>query len=646
MFAKSQCFLWTVLLLAGAPTLLGCSFNHSIPARQEQVRPLPTLFTEVTSLVGLKTIPAWKYGGPTVADLDSDGRYDLVLGNHNQTPAYLFWASDDNRYSQHKAAIARGDLHGLAAGDYDLDGDLDIVYLLGGGNGQKPQPPRLLRNENGEFSDVTQDVGISGMGARGRSPRWIDLNSDGYLDLLLINAAQVIGEGGPRNIIFENQKDGSFLYRSSPQIEQLDAERALITDFNGDHIPDLVAFSPLSLLRGNNDFTFTDMTRELLPENLWDLDFVNAVAEADIDNDGDLDLYLARGKTHYQTANNAISFNPETRRLDLRDEGNKGHDGISFKGSDILQLSGFWHWPRGVELDLPIYLGRAKLKINTAAVKTNVFAEQAKGFPESIEENGWFIGYLGNGLWRMEWNLNDNLAWGLRASLTGVDAIMPDWIPQQLGVADVLLRNDGNEFADISTVLPRETQDNNWGITSGDFNNDGLNDFFVYRFGELVWRKSDILLTNLNGHNFAASSDHGANVLPEKSHGDMGSAFDYNLDGHLDLLSGDDDNGLWRLYRNNGVESGNYLLIHVLYSKSGVDPMGAEILLTSASGKQFKRIGSAGAAHSQSQLNIAHFGLGSDDKVEKISVRWRDGTIEQRTGLVVNQNIVIGRAVK
>ena len=78
-------------------------------------------FTDVTEDVGLRSEATWKYGGPTLADLNNDGRYDLALTNHHEVPAQLFLATADGRFSE-SGPVMRGDVHGIAAGDYDQDG--------------------------------------------------------------------------------------------------------------------------------------------------------------------------------------------------------------------------------------------------------------------------------------------------------------------------------------------------------------------------------------------------------------------------------------------------------------------------------------------------------------------------------------------
>ena len=264
----------------------GCTVGGVTESVKESPIAEPSVsFTDVSEKAGITSIPAWKYGGPAVSDINNDGYYDFLLTNHDSTPIQFFIANGDNTYTAQGDIYPSADVHGLSAGDYDGDGDNDVLISLGGGNGTTPQPPRMMRNDNGQFVDVTVESGISNMGARGRSVRWIDLDNDGDLDFLQINAEQMIDETGPRNILFENIGNGSFTYRSSPHFEHIDAEKVLLTDINGDHVLDLIAFnaySPLTVWQGNNDFTFTNVTQKVLPAHLQELIQVSTVAEADI----------------------------------------------------------------------------------------------------------------------------------------------------------------------------------------------------------------------------------------------------------------------------------------------------------------------------------------------------------------------------
>jgi hypothetical protein len=387
------------------------------------------------------------------------------------------------------------------------------------------------------------------------------------------------------------------------------------------------------VLTGRTDFQFTDSSNNWLV-SLSDnqREHAMAAAEADIDNDGDMDLYVARGKTYYEMADNSLDFDPATGRMDLRDEGSASEDAIEFEAGDEVVLSDFWHWHRGVDLTLPVYLGAKMEPRPTPSSPMTVAAADARGIPESLKASGWYLGHLGGNRWRLAWKLDGDLAWGIRASVSGVAAVHPLWTPNERGVHDLLLINEGDHYSDSSALLPPVAADNNWGVITGDFDNDGRQDLFLYRFGRLRGRVEDVLITNQSvpdGIAFQARTDHGANNVAAGGHGDMGAPLDYDGDGWLDILSGSDNPGRWHLYRNTSGDSetpNHWLIVKVGHSPGGVDPLGAEARLESAAGTQLLRVGSRGAVHSQSLDPDLHFGLGAQQQASRIRIRWRDGT--------------------
>ncbi|MCL1046014.1 CRTAC1 family protein [Shewanella electrodiphila] len=638
--------------------------NHYVLA----ATPPTPMFNKVTQESRLSSFPAWKYGGPVTVDLNRDGNYDLLLTNHDQWPTQLFYGSNKGAFTSGPHLLAQADVHGISAADYDNDGEVDVIITLGGGNGTQPKPPRLFKQQRGKFVDVTVQSGLANMGARGRSARWLDVDNDGDLDLIQINAEKMITEDVPRNLLFINQGDGKFKYHSSPLFEDIDAEKILISQLNDDQYPDLITFNAYSALQiwlGKINGQYENATKQYLPAHLQDVGFVTAIAQTDIENDGDTDLYLARGKSYYQIANNALSFDKKTTRLDIRDEGNKSQDGISFTSQGPIKLGDFYHFPRGPKLiKLPVFIGQHHARIDPPKRSITLTPELAKGKP-TITESGWYIHYVGQiqqgenkgqHQWRLDWKLNDNLAWDIRASITGVTSIQPDWQPQALGVDDILLVNDNGRFVDASSRLPPQSKHNNWGVISADFDNNTYSDFFVYRFGELNKRVEDILLLNHQGQ-FTQVEGHGATALGSQAHGDMGTAFDIDKDGFVDIISGDDDNGQWQVFNNLGgvaqaASKANFIIVNVGYSASGIDPLGAKVVIeyhqksaTQAKGKIDKQVftvGSISAAHSQSLMNIAHFGLGEANQVKTITVTWRDNSQLQQHDVAASQWISMG----
>ena len=609
-------------------------------------------YSDETAAAGIIDEPSLKYAGPTIADMDNDGDYDLILNNHNDSPSKLYWNDGDGTFTKNATDLSLWtlmDLHGSAAADYDNDGDLDLLITLGGGNGSAPTPPVFYKNNNGTLERSDAAVGIT-KGARGRSPRWADLDSDGDLDLVLINAEGINGDNGEQHIFYRNKGDGTFETINVAGVEDANGERILLTDLDNDHIDDIVIFSPLSIWKGNGDFTFTDVSTAWLPADLVGSYSITSMTDIDIDNDGDLDLYLAKGQGYFGIAdNNATDFLPQIKRLDMRVSGSQGTLPFELKADNSITLSGFEFVTRNAYADgYPVFLGSAKQE-NTIADKTTtleITQAAADGWPTARTENGFYIGHTGNGVWKMEFVRNADIFWSIHARIDDVTEFTPTgWIPNNRNYQDVLLMNNNQTYTNVSDAWNIPKGGNHWGVTKGDFNNDSFEDLYVYRFGYLTNRVSDYMLLNTGQGKFEITTSHTANNRGASSHGDMGQAFDYNQDGKLDILNGDDEYGLWHMYKNNMSNSNNYVTVNVGYApNSNVDPLGAEITVTTDNKTFKRRVGSAGEAHSQSLLNIAHFGLGQENHIVKVEVRWRDGEmltiLDEGVNKIIDTNTV------
>ncbi len=588
-------------------------------------------FTDVTDASGIYDEPSLKYGGPSVADIDNDGDYDLILNNHNDSPSKLFWNNGDGTFTKNTHDLSlwnRMDLHGSALGDYDNDGDMDILIALGGGNGTSPQPPVFFKNNNSVFVRSDEKVGMTS-GARGRAGRWSDMDLDGDLDLMLINAAGINDSGGSQHIFYKNKGDGTFETINIAGIENQMAERVILSDFNGDHIDDAILFSPISLWQGNGDFTFTNVTNQWITgETIND---VQAVCDIDYDNDGDLDFYLARGQAYFEVAEyNTVDFFPTKEHADFRTSGSAGIQAFEVASEGAIVISGFDKVRRSTyDGDFPFFLGSAKhlniLEVNTGIL--TITPEMAEGWPEKRTENGMYVGYVGNGVWKLESVRNNDLFWSIHYSLNGIRSFTADgWTPINKNEDDIFLRNDGSFFTNVTDEVNIPKGGNHWGVTRGDFNNDSYEDLFVYRFGYLKNRVSDWLLLNDGNGRFLATTAHNAGNPGDDNHGDSGQAFDYDLDGDIDILSGDDEYGEWHLYANESINGFNFIKVNVGYApKSNIDPIGAEVIVITPKQTFKKRVGSAGEVFSQSVLSIVHFGLGDITKVDTIYVRYRNG---------------------
>lgn len=603
------------------------------------------LYKDITVAVGMDKASSIKYGGPTIADIDNDGDYDFIVNNHNAETSKLYWNNGDGTVTKHNKNLARWfmqDLHGTAVGDYDNDGDLDLVLTMGGGNGKIPSKNNIYHNNNGTLVLSTGDVGID-HGGRGRGAKWSDIDLDGDLDLMMFNESSLT-HSKPQHFFYKNLGDGTFDYTPIKGLEDQEPSRALITDINNDNIDDVILYSPLTIWQGNGDFTFTDVTAQI-PADVAKLNSIMALTDIDIDNDGDLDLYLAQGKVfeHGYGESPSVDHDPISKEFSIKPRGNEGVNTFDFTADSNIKFHQYNYLTQGAfrGKDYPIFLGSKKsATVLKNGEELDITPSESEGWPNDISENGVYFGHIGNGKWKSALVRNGNIFWTFRFSLSGVNDVTLGFEPENRNISDILLRNDGGKFVDVSKQWNLPKGGNALGVTTGDFNNDSHQDLFVYRWGLIGSRISDYMLLNTGNGSFETMTMHGANDIGGPGNGDMGQAFDFDLDGDLDLLNGSED-GEWYLYANEQttqVNQGNYALVNVGYApKSNVDAISAEVMVTTPSNVYRKRVGSAGAIFSQSLLNIVHFGLGKEEIIKSIKVRWRNGETVVIANKKVNQ---------
>ena len=227
-------------------------------------------------------------------DYDGDGDLDLIV-LFRDAPVRLYENRDDGFVdvaADSGLPADGGNARSVAWGDYDLDGDIDL-YI--GYSGREPPANRLLRNDSKDgvarFTDVTADAGV-GLQALTRQVSFIDYDADGDLDLYVALRAGV-------NRLFENA-EGAFTdvtFRVGIA-EPRRTVGACWFDIDQDGDLDLFTANQNGDRDGvfrNDGGTFTEVGIEL------DLDQPRRpladgsvdCAVADYDNDGDLDLYVA-----------------------------------------------------------------------------------------------------------------------------------------------------------------------------------------------------------------------------------------------------------------------------------------------------------------------------------------------------------------
>ncbi len=147
-------------------------------------------FVHVTGAAGEFHLPEIMGGGVALFDADADGDADLYLtnGHHDPAtgaadpagPANAFFRNEGARFVEASAESGlddRGYGMGVAVGDADNDGDLD-VYVANFG------PDRFYTNDGGVFLDSTLRSGL-GLDGWSSSATFLDYDRDGWLDLFV-----------------------------------------------------------------------------------------------------------------------------------------------------------------------------------------------------------------------------------------------------------------------------------------------------------------------------------------------------------------------------------------------------------------------------------------------------------------------------
>ena len=274
--------------------------------------------------------PALNGTGPAFADYDQDGDVDVFVSTEaiGAGIALRLWENNGagkfTDVAKARGIDSPGTLgRGAAWGDYDNDGDLDLLITTmppsGGPGAGRPKhvPSSLFKNlkaETGQanFANVTiaaklfrkgndDDVKIGGVGNTGGGAGFVDFDNDGNLDIMLRNADAEVD-----NALFRNLGDGTFVdvthdsgIALEGKVKESNSQGAPSwADFDNDGDVDALVtnegdFSVLFVNNGNGAFIDT-MNSRRPPSGLAFRLAGNAQGSClgDIDNDGDVDVYM------------------------------------------------------------------------------------------------------------------------------------------------------------------------------------------------------------------------------------------------------------------------------------------------------------------------------------------------------------------
>ncbi|MBI2925061.1 MAG: CRTAC1 family protein [Verrucomicrobia bacterium] len=275
-------------------TLVATAFLGLANAETATAFSLDDLFTQIRRGPG---VDVGKCVGATWVDYDNDGFLDLFAGNRGDNPGdgnFLYRNNGNGtftRITEGSVVTDRVRTVGGAWGDYDNDGFMDLFV----GNYRDEQDFLYQNNGNGTFTKITggpllTDFGSAGIGA------WADYDRDGFLDLFV---PRISGSGR----LYHNNGNGNFPDFKTFDANSTEPGAAAWADFDNDGDPDLLVTalgSGKNTIFRNDGLSATKTVFTKFNDGVISSEGGNSVSCAwgDYDNDGFLDLFIPNGTGH------------------------------------------------------------------------------------------------------------------------------------------------------------------------------------------------------------------------------------------------------------------------------------------------------------------------------------------------------------
>ncbi len=518
------------------------------------------------------------------------------------------------------------------------------------------------------FVDVTQKAGIGFLhhtGATGKKllPEamgsgcaFIDLDGDGWPDILLINGKDWAPTGKHYfPAFYRNNRDGTFtdVTKGSGLDIEMYGMGVAVADYDNDGLPDvyITALEGDRLFHNEGHGHFRDVTAA---SGIHNANFGTSAAWFDYDRDGKADLVVANYVQWTAQTDVRCSLDGKTKSY-CTPELYKGeslrlyHNLGNGKFQDVTQKAGLGdtsskslgivvfdyngdHWP---DLFIANDTQPNKLYRNN---KNGSFTEEGLQAGVAYGDDGKARGAMGA-------DAADYDRSGKQHLLVG------NFSRQMLA----LYHNDGGLFVDTAppTVVGQASLLSlTWGAFFVDYDLDGFPDIFaanghlepaINRTQSDVFFKQPPLLFRNAGHGAFQNVSNDSGPDFKKPLVARGAAYaDFDHDGDPDILIST-SGGPAVLLRNDGGNRNNWLNVKLVGTKTNRSGLDSVVTVESASGKQSQTVHSGSSYCSQSDLALT-FGLKQDRAVTRLTVEWPSGKVQQLSNVPVNKFITVNES--
>jgi hypothetical protein len=499
--------------------------------------------------------------------------------------------------------------------------------------------------------------------ANGTGVAFLDYDNDGRLDTFLVNGSRLEGfaEGNaPTNHLYRNIGGGHFedVTRAAGMARSGWGTGVCAGDFDNDGFLDLYVtyWGSNALFRNNGKGTFTDLAAKAGVAGsgkAWS----SGCTFLDYDRDGHLDLLV----TSYQ-------------QFDLKTTPPPGKaSNCEWKGMPVFC------GPRGLPFGkVALFHNRGDGTFEDVSAKAGIRAVESfyafTAVAADFNQDGWPDIYIAcDSTPSILFRNNKNGTFTDIATETGVAYNEHGFEQGGMGVAvgdfdndgrlDLLKTNFSGDYPNVYHNIGRgifedvvlkaglavNPQYVGWGIGLVDLDNDGWRDVFqvnghVYpeldrREGNEKYRNPRLVYRNLGGGRFEdMSALTGPGVAEKRS--SRGAAFgDFDNDGDIDVVIMN-MGATPSLLRNDLRSDHHWLKVKLEGTKSNRAAIGATVMLEAGTLRQADAVLSQASYISHNDLRL-HFGLGIQQRVDRITVHWPSGVVEQFPGGPVDRLVLL-----
>ncbi|HVJ06766.1 MAG TPA: CRTAC1 family protein [Acidisarcina sp.] len=517
-------------------------------------------------------------------------------------------------------------------------------------------PAPAIRFEDATASsgiDFTHSFGSRQLGSllegTGSGCVWLDYNNDGKPDLYVVTGRPLDDSMHPyplktkplempTNHLYRNDGNGKFtdVTEKAGLAPDLYSDAVAAADYDNDGNVDLLVagYGRVILYHNNGNGKFTDVTAKAgIKVDGWSI----SSTWLDYDKDGCVDLFVGR----------YVQFDPKYRAfyaadnypgpLDYEGETNKlYHNNCDGTFTDVSEKSGIAAYRgRTMGVTAADFDGDGWPDIYVANDKTEnfLFHNKHDGTFEEIA-NQADVAYGQSG--------ESTSAMGPVFADVDGDGRLDLWVTDSK--YNRMMHNAGNGmFDDVSAqsgISQATAQYTSWGSGIYDFDNDGWPDILTFHGGliHLVPQEHSVFKGLGNGK-FADVSRGAGAVLDVKTVARGACFADYDNDGKMDAFVVN-LGARGTLVHNVTASSNHWIAFQLKGTKSNRDGIGAHLEVQAGGRKQVaERV--AGSGYLSQDDPRVHFGLGSSTKVDKLTIQWPSGKQQVLENLAVDRVVTV-----